>query len=151
MTFALDLAKFAEKAKGLANDLVRDVVAEVAISIDTLSPVGDPTYWAGPPPAGYVGGHFRANWQLGIDRTPQGTINGVDVSPQGGGGTTTQRLIAAIPAEAAGHVFIIANNVPYALRIEDGWSRQTPQGVVGITATKFQAIVDEAVAGLDRT
>jgi hypothetical protein len=148
MTFALDLKKFAEKAQERADDVVREVVAELAVSIDLLSPVGDPSYWQSPPPPGYVGGHFRANWQFGIGVIPTGELQGVDTSPQGSSGATVRKIIAQIPDEAAGQVFYLANNAPYALRIEDGWSRQAPVGVVGTTATKFQAIVDEAVEGL---
>lgn len=148
MTFALDLQKFAAKAQERADAVVKEVLAELTVSIDLLSPVGDPTYWINPPPPGYVGGHFRANWQFGIGTIPRGEVAGVDTSTQGAGGVTVRGIIAQIPDEAAGQVYYLANNAPYALRIEDGWSRQAPTGVVGVTATKFQAIVDEAVAGL---
>lgn len=146
MSFALDLRKFAEKAKGNAHGVVREIVAEVAQSVDLLSPVGDASYWKHPAPKGYVGGHFRANWQLGVGSIPSGEKAGTDTSPKGGGGATVKGIVASIPAEAAGKVYWLANNVPYAQRLEDGWSRQAPTGVVGITAVRFQSIVDAAVA-----
>jgi len=38
--------------------------------------------------------------------------------------------------------------VPYARALEEGHSRQAPQGVVGLTVIQYQRIVDDAVAGL---
>ena len=45
-----------------------------------MSPVGDADRWKHPEakPEGYVGGHFRANWQLGIDTIPTGMIEGTE-------------------------------------------------------------------------
>ena len=40
------------------------------------------------------------------------------------------------------------NNAPYAQRIENGWSRQAPQGLVGLTVVMFQQIVREAAEAL---
>lgn len=140
-TFALDLAKFAEKAKERADEVVGAVVVRIAAELDRRSPVGDAVYWKHPAPKGYVGGHFRGNWQIGIGAWPGGEVPGVDPT----GAATVGRIAAAIPDEASGNVFYIANNVPYADRIEYGWSRQAPQGLVGLTATMFQQIVDDAV------
>ena len=140
-TFALDLAKFAGKVERRADQVVGDVVVQCAAAVDRRSPVGDATYWKNPPPKGYVGGHFRGNWQLGVDVRPAGEIPGADPS-----GTETQgRIMASIPDEAAGKVFYLMNNVPYANRIEDGWSRQAPQGLVALTAMMFPQMVEQAV------
>lgn len=139
MSFALDLQRFAEKAKDKADDLVGGVVVRIAQELDRRSPVGDATYWKHPAPAGYIGGHFRANWQLGVNVRPMNELPGVDTT----GTVALPRILAAIPDEAAGKVYWIANNVPYASRIESGWSRQAPQGLVGITVTKFQDWVNE--------
>jgi len=141
-TFALDLAKFAEKAKERADQAVASIVEEVSLELDRRSPVGDATYWKSPPPKGYVGGHFRANWQLGIGSMPNGEVPGVDPT----GVATQARILAMIPDEASGKVYYLANNTPYAQRIEYGWSRQAPQGLVGLTTLKFQEIVERAVA-----
>jgi len=142
-TFALDLAKFAEKAKERADEAVGAVVVGIAAELDRRSPVGDATYWKNPPPKGYVGGHFRANWQLSIGSMPSGEVPGVDPT----GAATQARILAVVPDDASGHVYYIANNVPYAQRIEYGWSRQAPEGLVGLTVLKFREIVENAVAG----
>lgn len=142
-TFALDLAKFAEKAKERADEAVGAVVVGIAAELDRRSPVGDAIYWKHPAPKGYVGGHFRANWQLAIGSMPNGEVPGVDPT----GASAQARIMAAIPDEASGLVYYIANNVPYAQRIEYGWSRQAPEGLVGLTTLKFREIVENAVAG----
>ena len=141
MTFALDLQRFVEKTKDKADDAVGVIVVGVASSIDERSPVGDARYWKNPPPKGYVGGHFRANWQLGVGTIPAGEIVGVDPT----GEATQGKIIAEIPAQPAGHVYFLANNAPYARRLEEGWSHQAPQGMVGLTVVEFEQIVREAV------
>jgi len=144
MTFALDLQRFAEKVKGKADDAVGAIVIDVAARVDIRSPVGDAAYWSSPPPPGYVGGRFRANWQLGVDTVPAGEIPGVDPTGEG----TQGRIIASVPDDAAGKVYWLVNNLPYARRLEEGYSRQAPQGMVGLTVVEFQQIVRDAVEAL---
>lgn len=154
MTFALDLQKFAQKAKGRADDAVGLIVVGVAREIDKRSPVGNPDNWdegfkkaaeslgwIGP---GYVGGRFRANWQLGIGSIPAGVVNAVDPD----GSATVSAIIAGVPQDAAGKVYFLANNLPYARALEDGYSKQAPAGIVGVTSVMFQSIVNDAVKAL---
>lgn len=142
--FTLQLQQFAAKAKERADEAVGGVVVRIAAALDERSPVGDARYWKNPPPKGYVGGRFRGNWQLGVGTIPAGETGRIDT----GGGATLNAIIAEVPEQAAGKVYYLANNVPYARRIEDGWSRQAPQGLVGRTVVEFETIVREAVAAL---
>lgn len=144
MSFTVDLQRFAEKCKDKADAAVGNIVVRIAAEVDRRSPVGDATYWKHPAPKGYTGGHFRANWQLGIGTMPAGVVLGVDKQ----GAATQGRIIAAIPSEASGKVYFLTNNAPYAQRLENGWSRQAPAGVVGLTVTMFGEIVRDAVAAL---
>jgi hypothetical protein len=139
-SFSVQLQQFADKTKARSNDFVGLVTVKIARELDERSPVGDATYWAHPAPKGYVGGRFRGNWQLGVGVVPSGETGRIDPS----GSETLGTIIASIPQQAAGTVMYLSNNVPYAQRIEDGWSRQAPQGLVGLTAMKFQQIVDQA-------
>lgn len=142
-TFALDLQRFAEKTGAKADLAVGKIVIEVAREIDQRSPVGDATYWEHPAPKGYVGGRFRGSWNLGVGDMPS-NVETIDPS----GAETQGRIIATIPEQASGKVYYLINQVPYANRIEQGWSRQAPQGVVGLTAIMFNRIVDDAVKAL---
>ena len=151
MTFALDLQKFAEKAGKRADAVVGETIANLAATVDMRSPVGDAKYWKSPPPKGYVGGRFRANWNLGLGAPDLSTTVKVDTSAKGpGGGATTAHIIAQIPEQAAGKVYYLSNSLPYAQPLEDGWSKQAPQGIVSRTAVEFQTIVDEAAAEATR-
>ena len=143
-TFSLDLQKFAAKAGKRADDAVGNIVVRIAAELDRRSPVGDATYWKNKPPKGYVGGRFRGNWQLGVGTLPAGETGRIDKT----GEATLGAIVARIPEDAAGKIYWIANNVPYAQRIEHGWSRQAPEGLVGLTVVGFQTIVREAVAAL---
>lgn len=143
-SFAIDLQKFAEKAGEKADRAVAGIVTRIAQEVDKRSPVGDAAYWLSPPPKGYVGGRFRANWQLGIGELPAGIVNAED--PQGT--IALPRIVAEIPDEASGKVYYLANNLPYADRLENGWSRQAPQGIVGLTVVMFEQIVREAVGAV---
>lgn len=143
-TFAVQLKNFADKTKRQADDLVGRVVVNIAQRLDERSPVGDATYWKHKPPKGYVGGRFRGNWQLGVEFVPAGETGRIDPS----GAETLGAIVDTVPAQAAGHVFYLTNNVPYAQPIEDGWSRQAPSGLVGLTAMEFQQIVRESAAAV---
>lgn len=144
MTFALDLQKFAEKVGARADRAVGHVVADVARELDERSPVGDASYWTHPAPKGYIGGRFRANWQMGVDSVPQGTLDRIDHD----GTIALPAIIAEIPTHAAGKLYSMVNNVPYAMALEEGHSRQAPQGLVSLTAIGWQGKVDAAVKAL---
>ena len=97
------------------------------------SPVGNPTLWQNPAgaPAGYVGGHFRRNWIVSIGGFSTGVIEGVDPT----GATTAASGKSVIDRFAKGKRnlgvnLIIQNNVPYANRLAQGWSRQAAAGWV---------------------
>lgn len=141
-TFALQLAEFVKKAGARADEAVTLIVTRLAMKIDKRSPVGNPKYWKRPPPAGYVGGRFRGNWQIGVDTQPTGTLE--RIAPNG----SIEIELAKIPEEAAGHVYWLVNNLPYAQRLEDGWSRRqsAPHAMVGLSMAEAQDVVNDAVA-----
>ena len=146
MGFGVDLAAFAAKAKANADAVVRKVVLDIGAELVQMSPVGDASYWLSPPPPGYTGGRFRGNWQHGIATPPVGEIDAVDPS----GGATLAKIAGNIPANSGGLVHYIMNNLPYAHRLEDGYSRQAPHGMVGLTVIKFQGIVDAAAQAVNK-
>lgn len=139
MTFTADLSKFCTKeAPESMSKIVRGVVIEIADRIITRSPVGDATKWKQPgsAPAGYVGGHFRHNWQYGFGSAPSGEIGGV-------ANDAKARIEGAVSRDGGMHW--IVNNTPYAERIESGWSKQQPQGIVGLTELEFPEIVRSVI------
>ena len=151
--FKLALEAFAKKAGDRADAVVSTVVQDVVREIDGRSPVGKAERWAAnierakrgkpPLPAGYVGGRFRGNWQLGVDELIGTEIDRTDATGTG----TVAANIAGLPAAAASHNYFLSNNLPYAQRLESGHSKQAPPGfMVGGTVLKFTQIVNDAVA-----
>lgn len=89
-------------------------------------------------------GRFRGNWMVAIGAIPAGTLEIEDKSGQ----VTISKVDAATMALHAGDVIYLANNLPYASRLEDGYSTQAPGGMVRLTAQRFQTIVNAVAEGL---
>lgn len=150
MTFAVDLKRFVEKAKGNADQVTRLVVLQIGGALVIRSPVGDAKYWQSPPPKGYVGGRFRGNWQYGegsINSTVTENIERQDFTSNDSAAAGVG-LTAKVDKEAAGKVHYLTNSLPYAEALEKGHSRQAPFGMVGITTLEFNIFVSNAIAKL---
>lgn len=142
--FSADIRAWVEKTKDDADKVVRFALGTLDGRLDFRSPVGDAKYWKHKPPAGYAGGAFRRNWQMSVGSPASGVLPGVDPS-----GSVTKGEHAAIIATAkAGSVHYLVNNSPYGPRIEKGWSRQAPVGLVALTVVEWNNIVDAAVNGV---
>lgn len=144
--FSVDLTAFVLKGKANMDEIVRKVVFALGTDIVSLSPVGDGNMWKSPPPKGYIGGRFRANWQYGNTETgePQGELPDIDPS----GRASINRIVNGLPLKAGGLVHMLRNNLPYAERLETGWSKQAPGGMVGVTVLRFTNFVEQAARNL---
>ncbi|MGY3265802.1 hypothetical protein [Lysobacter sp. HA35] len=144
-TFALSLAAFAAKAPGQARQVVRKVAIDALTRVVMRTPVGNPSLWKGKPPAGYVGGRLRANWVASIGVPSIDTTTARDA----GGSSTIARGTGTIAAADGLQPIYLMNSLPYAREIEyESHSRQAPAGMVRITVTEFQTMVDAAARSL---
>lgn len=89
----------------------------------------------------YVGGRFRGNWQFSIGAPAEGELDQVDPA----GGVTLPKLRLQVEQLTIGQTAYIVNNLPYAVPLEYGHSKQAPGGMVRITLARFQQIVDESI------
>ncbi|RON33721.1 hypothetical protein [Pseudomonas brassicacearum] len=89
---------------------------------------------------GYVGGRFRGNWQFSIDTPADGVLDQIDPS----GNVSVAVLRTQVQSLTIGQTAYLVNNLPYAVPLEYGHSKQAPGGMVRITLARFQQIVDEA-------
>ncbi|VVM95725.1 hypothetical protein [Pseudomonas fluorescens] len=89
----------------------------------------------------YVGGRFRGNWQFSIDTPADGVLDQIDPS----GNVSVAVLRAQVQSLTIGQTAYLVNNLPYAVPLEYGHSKQAPGGMVRITLARFQQIVDEAI------
>jgi len=113
-TIVRDVPKFvARKVHGPAH-------FELAKRVVLLTPVGNPDLWKEKPPAGYVGGRARGNWQSSTGAPATGETGRID---PGGGSSVTDAASVAVGIRGPVVSFIV-NNVPYIQRLNTGWSRQ---------------------------
>jgi allantoicase len=81
-------------------------------------------------------GRFRGNWQVAIGDAPEGTLELDDKT----GIATIAKADANLAGVDIGDTIFFANNLPYAMRLEEGYSGQAPAGMVSLTVQEFQAI-----------
>lgn len=75
-------------------------------------------------------GAFRGNHRVSVD-SPDTGYN--ESSQDKGGNQAIAKGQAEIPKAKIGSTVYIQNNAPYALRLENGYSQQAPQGIYSLT------------------
>lgn len=120
MSFSVDLSRLVKKAKGQQEAAVRKVAIETFSRVVMKSPVDT--------------GRFRGNWVAAI-----GAYSGVtttDVDPSGRG--TVGKIAAAVAGMPInGASIFLTNSLPYSIRLEYGYSRQAPAGMVRTTLAEI--------------
>lgn len=92
-------------------------------------------------PAGYTGGRFRGNWQVGLDVQPEGETGRIDPN---GNITMAVGNYMIEQFKVGTKAIYFTNNVPYAYRLEFGHSSQAPNGMIRITAEEAAKYFVEA-------
>lgn len=81
-------------------------------------------------------GRFRGNWIVSVDSPNLTETQQTDVN----GSATINKGMAAIEAFDINNSRIyIQNNLPYGNRLENGWSKQAPNGMVALTLSEMSA------------
>ena len=144
-SFGDQLRRFNDAAIQRAELVVQKVAIDCLVSVVDGSPVGNPELWKFPnsAPEGYVGGRFRANWQVSIGAPASGEIDAID---DGGGPTKAAGTAVAMTFRHEDRVVYVTNNLPYAIPLEYGHSTQAPAGMVRITVANFQGYVEQAAS-----
>lgn len=144
--FGVDVRRWCEKAKGNADQVLRATVLGLTNNIVFRSPVGNPDLWKSPPPPGYVGGRFRANWQVTIGEPARDSLPVIDPT----GSVSILSASTTMQGAQCGPPVYIVNNLPYAIELEYGHSTQSPEGMVRLASAEFQQIVNNAVRSLQQ-
>lgn len=121
MSFEADVSKWVKKAGRNADKFVSEFTQDVAEEVVKRSPVDT--------------GFFRSSWVASVN-TVNTTYNG-----EAGGSPDFSALINA----KAGNVYYISNNAPYARRLEYGYSKQAPQGMVRVTLSQADNIAQRVL------
>lgn len=126
--FTLDIQSFVAKAKKNPETVMRSVSLKLFSAIIKASPVDT--------------GRFRGNWQTTGVTPAAGLIAGVDPT-----GNKAVNSAATFITNAPGwDTFTLTNNLPYAERLEYGWSKQAPVGMVRVNIARFQQLINEEAA-----
>jgi hypothetical protein len=141
--FAANISQFVARANGNVDAVVRKIILDIGTKIVMRSPVGDGDLWQSPPPPGYVGGRFRANWQYTFGEPATQATDAIDAS----GSSAISAIQSGVGANNVAGLHYLSNNLPYAKRLEEGWSTQAPSGMVGLTLVEFENIVSNAAGG----
>lgn len=138
--FRRNFAKLMQRAGEKKNLFVRMLAMETLKRLVDKSPVGNASLWANPAaaPPGYVGGRFKANWQVETG----GPDFSNDAEPDANGSGSLGRGRAQIEKWNVVSDLFITNSMPYSKRIEyDHWSQQAPAGVVRITIKELKQMM----------
>lgn len=144
MTFTLSLANALKDAGDDAERIARGTLLQLSTNVIKRTPVGNPDLWIynrgtkespqyvdylayRDPPAGYVGGSLRGAWNASIG-SPDMTKNRQRKAKTGG--AAISRVSKVTKALEMGQAFYLTNPLPYAYRVEFGWSTQAPEGML---------------------
>lgn len=122
MSFTVDLSRLVETAKGKTDLVVKKVMLETFSKVIYKSPVRS--------------GRFRANWIIGYSSPDRTTSLNTDKS---GTGTIGQIASEITGAKLDGKSIYLTNSLVYSLSLENGNSKQSPQGMVKITLMEISA------------
>jgi len=83
-------------------------------------------------------GRFRGNWTVSLGGPSDAVLDVEDKS----GGPTIAAGSEVITGIDSLQVIWIQNNLPYANRLENGWSQQAPAGVVALTMAEIMMMFE---------
>ena len=119
---------FAEVVEEDLTKRVRVIAMAMLNEIVLRSPVGNPDLWKRQPPPGYVGGRFRGSHIVSIGEP----VYAVTTKADAAGSETISRGASQLSGLEPFTTVFIQTNLPYAERLEDGHSTQTPGGVYAV-------------------
>lgn len=126
MSFTIDIDKWAKKANGNTKLVVRKIALDLYVKVVQKSPVDS--------------GRFRGNWYVGINYPYTLQSDRLDNQPFGSApssGIFTEADAATKRWEVKDNSIYITNNLPYAYRLEMGYSGQAPQGMARISVMEI--------------
>ena len=123
MSFGNDLRRISQKWSGQSEQFIRGVEIKLFSAVILDTPVDT--------------GRARGNWQASIGQPVENTLDRLDP----GGSAAIGAMTGLVLTLRGGRVTFLANNLPYAERLENGWSQQAPAGMVRKNAARFQRLV----------
>lgn len=122
--WSIPLDRLADRSKARLETVVRVVTLNLFVAVVKRSPVSS--------------GRFRANWNVSYG-APNLTIT--DSTTVARGDVEARRAVT-LPV---GGVTFLSNGLPYAYRLEHGWSKQAPVGMVRLSVVELQQHIRKAL------
>ena len=111
--FAIDLKRFGEVTREQARTIFQKITLELDSAVVLATPVDS--------------GRARGNWFPSVGAPSSAVnMNAKDKS----GAAAIAAINSTVMGADIGDVIWLTNNLPYILPLENGWSKQAPQGMV---------------------
>lgn len=127
MTFALDLSRIEKSIAGDIAEFMQKTVFEIYKGVTIKSPVDT--------------GRFKGNWNINIGAPNYTVQQSATSSPYGTAQSVTSELFKIDGTKPV----YISNGLPYAAKLETGYSKQAPIGMVDITLTEYRAFIAKQI------
>jgi len=126
---------------GLHSDLQRiaqrNKQKAVKVMQNSLMRVGSPMVVMSP----FDQGIFKGNWMAAYGTPDTSTTDAADKT----GASSIGRLKSKVEVMQGGMILYFTNSMPYAERLEYGWSEQAPAGMVRVSVAGWQSIVEDEI------
>lgn len=118
----LFLNGIAERATGHADTVIKKLALEIFTGVVEMSPVKS--------------GRFKGNWTVAHGGIPFQLLDLFDKE----GDETIRKAVAKLNViPVSDRPIYISNGLPYGPRLENGWSKKAPVGMVGVTLARIAA------------
>lgn len=125
-SFQAQMKAFENMTEDKANKVFRKVCLDLSSGVIKGTPVDS--------------GRAKSNWQPNIQTFSSGVLTEEDKS----GTSTIGKVASKVVALKIGSTFTLTNNLPYIERLEYGYSKQAPQGMVRLNLLRFSSILNTA-------
>jgi len=127
MSLSTDLQRFAQRNKAKMVKVAKNSIMRIGGAIVLRSPVDK--------------GRFRASWLSAYGAPDTSDSEAFDKS----GSAAIGKLKSTLAVLNTGQYFYFTNSLPYAERLEYGWSQQAPGGMVRLSVASWQSIVEDEI------
>ena len=122
-----DLQRIAQRNKQKAVKVMQNSLMRIGGKIVVMSPFDQ--------------GIFKGNWMAAYGSPDTSTTDAADKT----GASSIGRLKSKVEVLQGGMIFYFTNSMPYAERLEYGWSEQAPAGMVRVSVASWQSIVEDEI------
>lgn len=124
LSFEQQIKRIIDNREGVTREIFAASAIQIAEKLITRTPVDT--------------GRARGNWNASIDRADSST-------GQRSEGAALSKATATTAELELGDTFHLTNGLPYIYRLEYGWSKQAPAGMVRISVDEFNAALREVI------